>query len=140
MNLISKGSPRNHGTLIEFPEHGVDTDVVDFGAGYTARYSKLDEITTQIRVVTPSLILDAVKEEMDEEWAVTFSDRQYPGDYEVITGRGLAVLKEALWAIGYIDHQTGGQWFADVEDPKRGRVYARWIPAEKIRVGLNNAS
>jgi hypothetical protein len=106
--------------------------------GYSIEESYLDEVTAQVRVVTPSLIIEAVKEDGDSEWAVTFTDRQHPGDYEVKTGRGLSVLKEALWAIAYIDKHSQGSWFADVEDPQRARVYSRWIPTSKIRVGLNN--
>ena len=131
-------TPDNHGTLIEFPEHGVTTPIVDFGAGYSAAYTNLDEETRQYRVVTPNLTVDAVKEDSDDEWAVTFSDRQFPGDYEVKTGRGLSVLHEAIWAIGLIDHQTGGKWFADVDDPQRARVYARWIDKARIRLDAHD--
>jgi hypothetical protein len=106
--------------------------------GYSIEESYLDEVTAQVSVMTPSLVVEAVKEDGDDEWAVTFTDRQHPGDYEIKTGRGLSVLKEALWAIAYIDEHAQGAWFADVEDPQRGRVYSRWIPASKIRVGLNN--
>ncbi len=132
--------PSSRGTTIQFPEHGISTPIVDFGAGYSAAYSDLGEETRQYRVVTPNLTVDAVKEVGDEEWAVTFSDRQFPGDYEVKTGKGLSVLKEALWAIELIDHQFGSQWFADVEDPQRARVYARWIDASKIRLDAHNCA
>jgi hypothetical protein len=106
--------------------------------GYSIAESYLDSVTAQVSVMTPSLIIEAVKEDCSSEWAVTFTDRQHPGDYEIKTGRGLSVLREALWAIAYIDEHSQGAWFADVEDPQRARVYSRWIPTSKIRVGLNN--
>ena len=87
------------------------------------------------QAITQDLIIDAGRMKGDQtDYGLVFTDRDSGYDFQALSGKGMFNAKKQIEPfITFLDRESCGKWYASCDDPKRERVYRRWLPSEKIK-------
>lgn len=137
----SAAAPQHSESLREHPiENELGLDIVRYEEDVPAVHTRDGDVimgahvTEGWRARTEDLVISAQRVKgSDGSFGITFWDKDGGKDFTHLSKKGMFAAKAQLDpVIRLIDKETQGNWHASCDDEQRARVYARWLPKEKI--------